>query len=240
MLHIEWLSQLPYLEALELQKQLVDQRRQAPELADKLLLLEHPHTYTFGSRGLAENLLIDEATLTTLGASVHRVGRGGDITYHGPGQLVGYPILNLKRLHKTRGLDRPDLHLYIREIEEMLIQTLATWQIHGWRYPGYTGVWVDTPDGPAKIAAIGIRVSHKGITSHGFALNVMPQMHYFDNIIPCGIEEHSVTSMATLLGRTITVTEVLSSLQETFKTVFRYDRHLTTYEHPTLHYPLIT
>lgn len=216
-LEVEWLGQVDYLEAWELQKQLVSERAERPFLPRKLLLLEHPHTYTLGSSGKLANLLVDEATLKTQGVAFYHVNRGGDITYHGPGQLVGYPILNLKQL---QGTERPDLHVYVRAVEEVIIQTIGRFGIEGWRYPGYTGVWVETAVGPQKIAAIGIRVSSKGITSHGFALNVNTDLSYFEQIIPCGIKEHGVTSMEVIGKRPFAITNLLEPVIESFHEVF--------------------
>jgi lipoate-protein ligase B len=216
----QWLGTINYQSAWDLQKKLVAERVADSTLPDQLLLLEHPPTYTLGRSGKRENLIFTETQLQQENIEVYDVDRGGDITYHGPGQLVGYPILNLKRLHHTRGLPRPDLHLYLREIEEVVIQILAHFQIEGWRYKGYTGVWVTTPDGPRKIAAIGVKVSHKGITSHGFALNVNPNMSHFAGIIPCGITEHGVTSLTQQLNQPIKVLDILPTVRKAFETVF--------------------
>lgn len=220
MVAVEWLGRVAYDKAWALQKALVAQKGATPTEADKLLLLEHPPTYTFGRSGKESHLLLDETALAEGGFTRHWVDRGGDITYHGPGQLVGYPILNLKALHKQQ-LDRnyPDLHRYLRDIEEVIIQTIATFGIHGWRYEGYTGVWVDTADGPRKLAAIGIKVSSKGISSHGFALNVNPDMTHFAHIVPCGIQEHGVISLAELLLQPITVSDLLIPIKRAFADV---------------------
>jgi lipoyl(octanoyl) transferase len=217
---VDWLGQIEYQAALTMQESFVKERAAAPELEDRLLLLEHPPTYTLGRSGDLRHLLLDDAQLAERGIALHRVGRGGDITYHGPGQLVGYPILNLKRLHRARGLAQPDLHAYVSDVEETLIRTLARFGLTGWRYPGYPGVWVDTEHGPCKIAAIGIRVSSKGISSHGFALNVATDMKYFTHIIPCGIKEHGVTSLTVMLRRPVTITEVMPPHVAAFSEVF--------------------
>jgi lipoate-protein ligase B len=137
--------------------------------------------------------------------------------------MVGYPILNLKRLHHRLGFPRPDLHHYLRQVEELLIQTLEAFGVRGWRYPGYTGVWVDSPAGPRKIAAIGIKVSSRGISSHGFALNVDPNLDHFTGIVPCGIQEHGVTSLSELLDQPCTLAEVIPPLLAAFKRVFAED-----------------
>lgn len=222
MTEIEWLGQRPYRDAWHMQTALVDARNADDTLPDKLLLLEHPPTYTLGSSADRANLLRDEATLAEMGIPVIQVNRGGDITYHGPGQLVGYPILNLKRLQAT---SRPDLHVYLRHLEQCLIDTLAHFDIAGWRYPGYTGVWVgDRHENPLKIAAIGIRVSTRGISSHGFALNIDPNMHHFEHIIPCGIREHGVTSMVQVRQRPLTLSDVLPVVKEQFQQTFQNDK----------------
>ena len=216
----QWLGTIDYQTAWDMQKQLVADRIADLTLPDQLLLLEHPPTYTLGRSGKRENLVFSETQLQQENIEVHDVDRGGDITYHGPGQLVGYPIINLKRLHQARGLPRPDLHLYLRDIEEVIIQTLKYYDIEGWRYKGYTGVWVTTADGPRKIAAIGVKVSHKGITSHGFALNVNPNMGHFAGIIPCGITEHGVTSLTQQLNHPIAIPDILPIVRKAFETTF--------------------
>lgn len=216
----KWLGQIEYDAAWDLQKEMVAARIEDPELVDEILLLEHPPTYTLGRSGKLEHLLLSEEAWESQGFSVRWVDRGGDITYHGPGQLVGYPIINLKRFFDLQGFDRPDLHRYLRNLEEVIIQTLATFDIVGWRYDGYTGVWVDCGDEPRKIAAIGVRVNSKGISSHGFALNVTPDMSHFGNIVPCGISEHGVVSMAEILKRPLSTTDLLQPITEAFSQVF--------------------
>lgn len=219
----KWLGQIEYDAAWDLQKEMVAARVAEPELIDEFLLLEHPPTYTLGRSGKLDHLLLSEEEWEAQGFTVRWVDRGGDITYHGPGQLVGYPILNLKRLFQLQGFDRPDLHRYLRNLEEVIIQTLATFDIVAWRYDGYTGVWVDRPEGPRKIAAIGVRVNAKGISSHGFALNVNPEMSHFGNIIPCGISEHGVVSMAEILERPLTMADLLPVVTDAFAQVFEVD-----------------
>jgi lipoate-protein ligase B len=221
-LDVEWLGRVDYEAAWELQKECVAERHTAPR-PDRLLLLEHPPVYTLGRSGSGDNLLLDEAEREAQGITVHWVDRGGDVTYHGPGQLVGYPILDLKRLYRARGYSRPDLHQYLRNIEEVVIEALRQFGVEGWRYEGYTGVWVDGPDGPLKIAAIGIKVSSKGISSHGFALNVRPDLTHFEGIVPCGIQEHGVTSLARLLGRELAVADVIAPLADAFCHVFQME-----------------
>ena len=219
-LQTTWAGIVPYDTAWEWQKELVTTLSETAVSPHQLLLLEHPPTYTLGRRGTLDHLLLDEAQLEADGFTLRWVDRGGDITYHGPGQLVGYPILNLKRLFAQRGYERPDLHLYLRDLEEVIIQTLAEFGITGWRYKGYTGVWVDSPRGPEKIAAIGIRVNTKGISSHGFALNVRPDLSHFENIIPCGIQEHGVTSMSAVLQRPLSTTELIQPILTAFHNIF--------------------
>jgi len=217
-----WLGQVDYQQAWDKQKGMVVARHQDPDLPDELLLLEHPPTYTLGRSGKLENLLLDEAARAAEGLAVYHVDRGGDITYHGPGQLVGYPIFNLKRLHQaTYGWSRPDLHRYLRDIEEVLIQTLSHFGVIGWRYPGYTGVWVTVAGEPLKLAAIGIKVSSRGISSHGFALNVNPDMGHFAGIIPCGISDHGVTSLSAILNRELTINELIPPVRKAFETLLQ-------------------
>lgn len=202
------LGRLAYGEALELQAELVKSRR-ADEIVDQLLLLEHPHVITLGTAARAENILVGEEERRLLGIELHETGRGGDVTYHGPGQLIGYPILDLKP-------DRRDLHRYVRDIEEALIRALADLGLAADRKPGLTGVWL----GDEKVAAIGVRVSSGWITSHGFALNVRTDLGFFDSIIPCGIRDYGVTSLERVLGRPVTVDEVIDPVIERFADVF--------------------
>ncbi len=176
------LGLIEYQAALDMQRRLVDECR--CDGRARLLLLEHPPTYTLGARGKAEHLLADEASLAQLGATVHRIDRGGDVTFHGPGQLVGYPILDLADWGQGP-------LWYVRSLEAVLIETLKSFDIDGQRRPGRPGVWI----GNAKIASIGVHVS-RGITSHGFALNVEPDLSFFSHIVPCGLPDISMTSMA--------------------------------------------
>jgi len=175
---------------------------------DVLLINEHEHVYTLGKGGDENHLLANEDELLKAGAEYYAIDRGGDITYHGPGQIVGYPILNLERYKK-------DIHWYLRQLEEVIILTLQQFNITGNRSDGETGVWVENE----KIAALGIRVS-RWVTLHGFAFNVNTDLSYFDRIIPCGIFHKGVTSIAEVLRRDITIPEVLPVLLESFKTVF--------------------
>jgi lipoyl(octanoyl) transferase len=220
---IEWVGRMSYGAAWERQKEWVAEQMTAVA-SDRLLLLEHFPVYTLGRSGKMENLLLDEEQRAREGIELFAVDRGGDITYHGPGQLVGYPILNLGRVYGAQQFGgRPDVHRYLRDLEEVVIQTLAAFGLNGWRYEGYTGVWVDTAAGPMKIAAIGVKVNHRGITSHGFALNVNPDLRHFAGIIPCGIREHGVTSMAKLLSQPPTLLEVAAPLTAAFGRVLQVD-----------------
>jgi lipoyl(octanoyl) transferase len=195
-LHVRRLGTLSYADALELQADLVKQRR-AGEIPDTLLLLEHPHVITLGSGAHDENVLVSPQERAERGIELFATGRGGDVTYHGPGQLVGYPILDLKP-------DRTDLHRYLRDLEEALIQVLAHFGLAADRKDGLTGVWV----GDRKLAAIGVRVSSGWITSHGFALNVTTDLALFGTIVPCGIRDHGVGSISQELGRPVAMPQV--------------------------------
>jgi len=210
-LRARWLGTLEYGEGLRLQEELIRERR-AGSIPDQLLLLEHPHVITLGTSADPAHVLADEAQRRLMGISLFETGRGGDVTYHGPGQLVGYPILDLKP-------DRCDLHRYIRDIEESLIRALAGFGIAAGRRQGLTGVWV----GDEKIAAIGVRVSSGWITSHGFALNVDPDLRYFDTIVPCGIREYGVTSMARCGAEGLTPQDVARPVAASFAEVFGCD-----------------
>jgi lipoyl(octanoyl) transferase len=178
------LGRIDYASALELQRRLVVERQQGA-IDDQLLLLEHPHVVTLGRNGHRENLLASDEVLARSGVAFHPTDRGGDITYHGPGQLIGYPILDLREWKR-------DVAAYVRAVEEVLIRTLADFSIDAGRIPKLTGVWVDG----RKIAAIGVHIS-RWVTSHGFALNVSTDLSYFQYIVPCGLTK-PVTSMAAL------------------------------------------
>lgn len=199
-------GRLDYQQALQWQQQLLEQRPR--QNFDTLMLLEHPPTITLGRGGNASNLRLPESTLAERGIPVLRVGRGGDVTYHGPGQLVGYPIIDLAPHGR-------DLHRFLRRLEETLLATLAAYGLQGRRQPGRTGVWV----GEAKIASIGIGV-RRWISWHGFALNVTTDLKAFDAIVPCGLAGVSMTSMETLLGRQLALAEVQSVLIEAFARCF--------------------
>ena len=207
---ISYAEPVPYRTALAQQYALAE-RRGRGEVSDTLLLLEHPPTITLGRGSRESDLLADEAELQARGITVERVDRGGEVSYHGPGQLVGYPILDL------RGHGQ-DLHRYLRDIEEVLIRTLAVWGLEGERVPGRTGVWV----GDCKIAAIGLKVS-RWVSLHGWALNITTDLTPFRrDIVPCGIRDRDVTSLAELLpGRTPERGEVERALLAAFSGVFR-------------------
>jgi lipoate-protein ligase B len=197
------LDSIRYQDGWVLQKQMAEARGR-DEIPDTLLLLEHPHVYTLGAAANASNILWSADELAANGVEVQQIDRGGDVTYHGPGQLVGYPILKLPR---TIGGLHADVIGYIRRLETMLIRTLAAFDIVAFPYPGLTGVWVGNPpdgthdNGAAKIAAIGVKVTTKAVTLHGFALNVAPDLHYFSGIVPCGIADKPVTSIAAYLDQ---------------------------------------
>jgi lipoyl(octanoyl) transferase len=207
-MHWEWLGRVAYADALALQTALVAERR-ADVTTDRLLLLEHPHVITLGSSAHSDHVRLDEAELRLLGIDVFETGRGGDVTYHGPGQLVGYPILRLAE-------PRRDLHRYVRDLEEVILRALAEFDIAAQRRSGRTGVWV----GDEKVAAIGIRVSSGWITSHGFALNVNTDLDFFDAIVPCGIRDAGVTSMARCIGDEISLQHVATRVAMHFDEVF--------------------
>ena len=178
------------------------------------LFVEHPHVYTLGKSGDLSNLLLNENQLKDKGATFYKINRGGDITYHGPGQIVGYPILDLENFFT-------DIHKYLRFLEEMIILTLAEYDIKAERSPGETGVWLDVGTPFArKICAMGVRAS-RWVTMHGFALNVNANLGYFDNIIPCGIRGKAVTSLNVELGvKEVSITEVKEKLLKHFTNLF--------------------
>jgi lipoyl(octanoyl) transferase len=182
-----------------------------------LLFCEHPHVYTLGKSGNEENLLIKKEELSAIGATYHHINRGGDITYHGPGQLVGYPILDLENFFT-------DIHQYMRLLEEAVIQTLAEFNITAGRIKGLTGVWLDVDDSKKarKICALGVKTS-RWVTLHGFALNVNTDLSYFDKMIPCGINDKAVTSMQKELKHVVDMNEVKSILKEKLADLFKLE-----------------
>ncbi|MCF3108702.1 lipoyl(octanoyl) transferase LipB [Niabella sp. CC-SYL272] len=184
------------------------------QTSNHLLFVEHPHVYTLGKSGHMENVLLSEENLAKRGIDFFRINRGGDITYHGPGQIVGYPIFDLERFYT-------DIGRYLRNIEEVVIRTLANYGLKGERSPGETGVWLDPSvrGRERKICAIGVRTS-RWITMHGFALNVNTNLEYFNFIIPCGIQNKQVTSLQKELGRKLDMEEVKQQLRKNFEEVF--------------------
>lgn len=212
-LDVRRLGRMEYAEAHDLQKRLVEDRRLGT-IGDTLLLVEHPAVITLGARNRisASHIVASEAQLATLGVTVHETGRGGDVTYHGPGQLVGYPILDLRP-------DRCDVHAYVRDLEQSLILTIAAFGVEGVRVPGLSGVWVGRQGAEEKIAAIGVRVS-RWITSHGFALNVTTNLDHFGLIVPCGIADRGVTSLARVTGRAVVMADVEDAVVSAMHQVF--------------------
>lgn len=182
-----------------------------------LLFCEHPHVYTLGKSGSEDNLLVDQWQLNKAEATFYKINRGGDITYHGPGQLVAYPIFDLDNFFT-------DIHKYLRFLEEAVIQTIAEYGLKGERYTGFTGVWLDA-DNPAKarkICAMGVRCS-RWVTMHGLALNVNTDLSYFKNIVPCGIDDKAVTSIEKEIGKKIDLKEVENILKEKLKLIFEFE-----------------
>ena len=242
-LAVRHLGVVPYDEALALQRTLVEQRK-AGEIPDTLLLLQHPHVLTLGVKGDGGrgHILVSDARLAELGVAVSDTGRGGDVTYHGPGQLVGYPIIDLDP-------DRRDVHRYVRDLEEVMIRVCASYGVFAGRIPGKTGAWVRVPgvepEGvradvkaepagdeaggaePAKIGAIGVRIS-RWITSHGFAFNVWTDLEFVRLIVPCGIAEYGVTSLKDEIGGGFAMHEVEARFVQLFSDVF--DRRATMLE----------
>ncbi len=213
-IEIRRVGAVAYGDALAMQRALVEERR-AGRVGDLLLLVEHPHVLTLGVRGDGgkSHILATPELLAARGVEVHETGRGGDVTYHGPGQIVGYPIVDLRP-------DRCDVHRYVRDLEEALIRATADFGIVAGRVPGLTGVWV----GDEKLAAIGVRIS-RWITSHGFAYNVTTNLDYFGLIVPCGIADRGVTSLARLAGRAVDRREVEDRIVERFCEVFEREPH---------------
>jgi len=207
------LGLIDYQAALDLQASLVEQRKQGV-VPDQLLLLEHPDVITLGvkTRNDRSHVLESEDALAAKGVALFETGRGGDVTYHGPGQLVGYPIIDLKP-------DRCDVHRYVRDLEDVLIRAVAEFGIIATRVDGLTGIWAGEPGRESKLAAIGVRIS-RWVTSHGFALNVNTDLSRFGLIVPCGITDRGVTSMQRLLGHSVPMAEVATAVERSFAAVF--------------------
>jgi lipoate-protein ligase B len=233
---VRWLGFIDYLSAWSLQNWLAMEMT-VGQSGPSLLLLEHPHTYTIGRRGGDQHLLWDAERLEEEGVSVHYVDRGGDITYHGPGQLVGYPLVPLATPGwQGERLPQADYVGYVRKLEQVVILTLARYGIAAAQREGMTGVWLPAevwarcprcdPDklpAPAKIASIGVKVDRRGITRHGFALNVNPQMRYWEGIVPCGLEGVTMAAMADFLDPAPAVEAVGRVAAEVFGEVFGYE-----------------
>jgi lipoate-protein ligase B len=202
------LGLVDYHQGLLLQEKLLSSRK-CGAISDVLLLLQHPSVFTMGRSGIVENIIVPEETLVKEGIPVFHTNRGGDITYHGPGQLVGYPILNLRE-------DGLTVHQYVWDLEEIVIRTLADFRIGGQRISGRRGVWV----GRQKICSLGLRISRE-VSMHGFALNVNTNLKYFTYIIPCGITGVSITSVSKLLGHEVEIGEIQENLLRHFSQVFR-------------------
>jgi lipoyl(octanoyl) transferase len=208
-LEVRRLGTVSYPDALAMQRALVEERR-AERVPDLLLLLQHPAVITLGVKGDGgrSNVVALPERLSELGITVEETGRGGDVTYHGPGQIVGYPIVDLRP-------DRQDVHRYVRDLEEVMIRTCADYGLEAGRIAGLTGTWI----GAEKIGAIGVRIS-RWITSHGFAFNVSTRLDHFQLIVPCGISDRGVTSLETATGKTIPVEEVEDRIIGHFASVF--------------------
>jgi lipoyl(octanoyl) transferase len=203
------LGTLDYRQAWDLQRRLAEARR-CDRLPDILLLLEHPHTYTLGRRSKFEHVLLSREDLERRGIALYEVDRGGDVTYHGPGQLVGYPILK-------RTSARIDYISYIRDLERALVAAIVRLGVPGERKDHFSGVWV----GNRKLCAIGVKIDAYGITSHGFALNVNPDLSYFSHIVPCGIPDKGVSSLEQELGRRVSMRRVMDAVVESMEETFQ-------------------
>jgi lipoyl(octanoyl) transferase len=214
-LEVRRLGQVSYADGLELQRRLVEERK-ADRIPDTLLLLQHPHVLTIGvKKDGRSHILATPDRLASLGVEVFETGRGGDVTYHGPGQLVGYPIIDLNP-------DRRDVHLYVRDLEEVMIRVCADYGLEAGRSKGFSGTWVKDE----KIGAIGVRIS-RWVTSHGFAFNVTTDVNFFNLIVPCGISDRGVTSLQALLGRVPPMAEVEDRVISHFSTVFGRSQSLS-------------
>lgn len=213
---------IEYDPACELQRQLVEARK-ARAIPDVLLLCEHPHVITLGRNGNREHLIAGNRVLEQMDVDVHSSDRGGDVTYHGPGQIVGYPILDLAE-------HRRDIRWYVDQIEEVMIRTTGDFGVAAKRVEGQRGAWVDTPTGEQKIGALGVHLS-RWVTSHGFAYNVSTNLRYFDLIVPCGIVGKSVTSLDRALGRSVSIEDVRERIASHFSIIFNRHPEPVTREH---------
>jgi lipoyl(octanoyl) transferase len=210
---IAWQKQTDIFNQTIAQKRELRQNPNGELTVDYLVFCQHPHVYTLGKSGDRKNLLISEAELEKIGATYYEINRGGDITYHGPGQIVGYPILDLD-YHMT------DIHKYLRSLEEVIILTIAEYGLKGERSPGETGVWLDVGKPSArKICAMGIKAS-RWVTMHGFAFNVNADLSYFDRIVPCGITDKAVTSLDAEIGSNLDISIVEAQVRKHFEQVF--------------------
>lgn len=229
-IYLQDLGLRDYKETWDYQTKLLDhiiavkRKNRAFEIQEKtpnhFLFVEHPHVYTLGKSGDQNNLLINEKQLEKYGVAYHKINRGGDITYHGPGQVVGYPILDLENFFT-------DIHKYLRLLEEVIIKTIAEYGLEGSRSKGETGVWLDVKTSfTRKICAMGIR-SSRWVTMHGFALNVNTNLSYFDHIIPCGIRGKAVTSLEAELNRKVDLGEVKEKILTHFKTEFEIQKFVS-------------
>ena len=213
-LSVRRLGLVPYAEGLELQRALVEDRK-ADRIPDTLLLLQHPHVVTIGvKKDGRQHIIASPDQLAARGVEVFETGRGGDVTYHGPGQLVGYPIVDLNP-------DRRDVHKYVRDLEEVMIRVCAGYGLTADRVKGFSGAWI----GEEKIGAIGVRIS-RWITSHGFAFNVNTTLDHFNFIVPCGITDRGVTSLQKLLGSSVAMDEVEDAVEASFREVFSANNNL--------------
>jgi lipoyl(octanoyl) transferase len=217
-LEVRRLGTIGYPEALAMQRALVEERR-ADRVPDLLLLLQHPAVITLGVKGDGgrSNVMATPERLSELGIAVEETGRGGDVTYHGPGQIVGYPILDLRP-------DRQDVHRYVRDLEEVMIRTCAGYGLDAGRIAGLTGTWLEVEKRAEKIGAIGVRIS-RWITSHGFAFNVSTRLDHFQLIVPCGISDRGVTSLEKATGRVFPFEDVEERIVQHFAGVFDREVH---------------
>jgi lipoate-protein ligase B len=239
-LHVSQLGLVEYQKAWKLQNEIAGKIAEG-EAPPTLLLLEHPHTYTFGRRGQEENLLWEQAKVQELEVAIHWVDRGGDVTYHGPGQLVGYPILPLGEVNVDADSGRPrlpqiDFIEYLRKLEKVLIRALAELGVPTGQLKGHTGVWVQPNvasrcincppallQAPSKIASIGVKVDAKGISRHGFALNVATDMRYWDGILACGLDNQNQISLTQILNSAPNMQQVIDKIVQAFSDVFEYE-----------------